>query len=157
MKLREYERLARQFLQKRDARIAYAESEYKRETEALEIVWKSAREDQDQPIDVLASPVTIKEPHAVQGRSTGIRKAIRDAIAEHAGDFNTVQIFEKVKESYSDVKRQTVADSLFRMADSGEIEGVTAGVGRRPAVYRQKKQEGAVLEPVVHESEGAPM
>jgi hypothetical protein len=159
MKLREYERLKRLYVQKRDALFAQAEAEYRRNVDALEIVWDSARELQDSQVVVAHSAAKVTEPHATTGRSTGVRKAIRDAISEHAGDFNTEQIFEKVKETFPDVKRQTVADALFRMAnkDKGEIEVVTPGVGRRPAVYRHRKHEGPVLEPVAHESEGMPM
>ncbi|MDQ3803088.1 MAG: hypothetical protein M3416_04455 [Acidobacteriota bacterium] len=154
MNTREYERLKRQFLQKRDARISQAEADYRRDTEALEIVWKAAREQQGHPAEV---PASTKEPRAPAGRSTGIRKAIRDAYSEYTSDFNTDQVYDKVKLVYPDVKRQTVADALLRMATKGEIEPVTRGRGRRPAVYRPIRREGEQPAPVNQESEGLPM
>jgi pyruvate dehydrogenase complex dehydrogenase (E1) component len=169
MKRREYEQLKRQFKAERDAKVAAAEADYQRDVDALERIWartggKQESAPQIEP-SIPAIQPEIQSHRPVRTRRLGIRKAIREAISALGTDqFNTDSIIEKVKVAHPDVKRQTVTDALFRMAEGedAELETVIPGKGRRQAVYRirrriQGTQPKTLENEAIRSSEELPM
>lgn len=145
MDARLYERMKRQYAQRRAAELAAVEDEYKRLMSALETLWTDAQKQQVNPAS--ASPAASPKPHSsggIRGRVTGVRSAIRRAIVGMTSDFDADPIYDKVKIEYPDVERRAVTDALFRMAQVGELEAVVAGKGRRKAIYRVPAQGGIV-------------
>lgn len=172
MKRREYEQLKRQFKSERDAKIAAAEAEYVKAIEAADLIWSrtGGKQERETPAVIEAEYSIVRAPAIVQAapnrkRRLGIRKAIREAISELNSDqFNTDSIIEKVKVAHPDVKRQTVTDALFRMAEGedAELTTVVPGKGRRQAVYRvrrriQDTQAETLENEAVKPSESLPM
>jgi hypothetical protein len=119
MKENEYLKLKRQI-----------QAEYQKKLDALEMVWKMAKEE-------------TKKEWAGKGKADGhgeLLKAVQDSIAAFTGDFNVRDVEEKMKEMHPSIasrtKRSSISTVLKRLADNHDIAQIEKGTGRAASKYR---------------------
>lgn len=124
MNEREYLRLKKQ-----------AKDEYEGKLRAIEAVWSMAR----------PSASKRRSAAGAQPGRRALKTAVLDAIrGMPVGEqFSTGDVVAALKESDEDAGQASaasIASALARMVESGDIELVQKGAGRRPGVYRKHKE-----------------
>ncbi len=121
MNEREYQRLR--------ARI---EREYREKLQALDTVWKMARQE------------TAKA--SANGAAKGaLLEGVRYVVPTLNGDFTLRDVERAMRTAGLTVpKRASLSSALKRLAEGGELETVQPGKGKRASIYRSK--EGAAAE-----------
>jgi hypothetical protein len=73
---------------------------------------------------------------------------VRRAIETLSGDFTVNEVYEKLAQDNTSLKKSDVSFVLSRFAKSGEIVQIEQGGGRKPSTYtsRQKNLEGSSTE-----------
>jgi hypothetical protein len=130
MKLKQYKKLRAALQARRDQAVATAD-ETQRELDALDLVWSVAQRE--------SGGNTGGSGPAVGSRSD-LPDRIRAAVGGFPGEFSYSQVVEALKSFYPEdlsPKRTTVVSILSRLVDSDEIKLISAGKGRKPAVYRR--------------------
>lgn len=144
---------------------AAAKARYERDIEAIERVWSLSSENRvTKPIPPISTSRLV-EPEKAQesARSTqghdvirevvapsatqpkrergSVDKAVRQVLEKHINGhkFSSTLVSATVKEHFDpDVDRTSISGVLKRLVQSGQLEVVKAGVGRRPTIYRKR-------------------
>lgn len=107
------------------------EADYQRRLDALTMVWEMAR-DSDAEHRSRGTP-----------RAGGVRQAVDAAVAAIPGEIS-VQVVERwIGQQHPDLrdglKRPSLSQALKRLTNSGVLEVVNRGAGKRPTIYRKAK------------------
>jgi hypothetical protein len=105
------------------------EDDYRRKLDALDLIWGiagSANQDGHEP--------------KTRGRSALLKQAIVDVLPGISGSFNQRDIESKITQLHPGIaatlKRASLSTALKRIAESGKIEVVEKGSGKRATVYK---------------------
>ena len=105
------------------------EEEYHKKLDALDLVYKMAG----------GNTQNGRSPRT-SGRGAQIKQAVMGVLPGMNGEFNQRDIESKITASFPDIavglKRSSLSVALKRIAESGKIQIVEAGKGKRPTKYR---------------------
>ena len=120
-----------------------AEEEHRQNLAAIERVWIISQAN-GTPVDTAApSALCVKQNRAERktgGKQTRIIQDVRAAIKNLSDTFIFSDVLERlaVEKPNLEVKRGTLKAVLKKLSETGELELVTQGIGRRPTKFRRK-------------------
>jgi hypothetical protein len=135
----EYLNLKQQIVAHAERRHSEIEAEKNKQLESLETVWGL--------FSTLGTFESVQATVANQG-TFPLAEAVRQVLPEMPSAFNINNIIGRIEAGGFDVKKPinptSVSGALRKMEDSGVLELVVAGKGKRPSTYKVAKETNEI-------------